>query len=127
MMKYILKTEEVMMLVLALILNSFLSYPWWLYWALFLTPDISMIGYLINTRIGAFSYNLFHHKGFAILLYLAGIYFSIETLQFIGLLLFGHSSFDRIMDYGLKYSDSFQHTHLGWIGKNLAAKEKVLD
>jgi hypothetical protein len=29
----------------------------------------------------------------------------------------GHSSADRILGYGLKYSDSFHHTHLGWIGR----------
>ena len=31
--------------------------------------------------------------------------------------LFGHSSFDRIMGYGLKHEDAFQNTHLGKIGK----------
>jgi hypothetical protein len=31
--------------------------------------------------------------------------------------LFGHSAFDRMLGYGMKYTDSFQHTHLGLIGK----------
>jgi len=31
--------------------------------------------------------------------------------------LYGHSSFDRLCGYGLKYVDDFKHTHLGWIGK----------
>ena len=31
--------------------------------------------------------------------------------------LFGHSSFDRVMGYGLKHEDSFQNTHLGGIGR----------
>jgi hypothetical protein len=31
--------------------------------------------------------------------------------------LLGHSSFDRVLGYGLKYDDDFKHTHLGWIGK----------
>jgi hypothetical protein len=117
-MKYILKSEEVFTLLLAIVLNSFLPYQWWLFWALFLTPDASMIGYLINTRVGAVMYNLFHHKGVAIALYLSGIYLVSQPLQFIGLLLLGHSAFDRMLGYGLKFSDSFQHTHLGWIGKS---------
>jgi hypothetical protein len=116
-MKHLLRLEEAFMLGLAVYLNTFLSYNWWLYWALFLTPDVGFIGYAINSRIGAITYNLFHHKGMAIVFYLFGYYLSIEALQFTGLLLFGHSSFDRALGYGLKYNDSFHNTHLGWIGK----------
>ena len=32
------------------------------------------------------------------------------------LLLLAHTSMDRVMGYGLKHTDSFQHTHLGRIG-----------
>ena len=31
----------------------------WLWIPLFLSPDISMMGYLFNNRVGAFTYNLF--------------------------------------------------------------------
>jgi hypothetical protein len=31
--------------------------------------------------------------------------------------LFGHSSFDRVLGYGLKHEDAFQNTHLGRIGR----------
>ncbi len=31
--------------------------------------------------------------------------------------LFGHSSFDRVMGYGLKHEDAFQNTHLERIGR----------
>jgi hypothetical protein len=76
-----------------------------------------MMGYLFSNRVGAILYNLFHHKGIAIGFYLAGIFLSNQQLMFVGLLLFGHSSFDRVFGYGLKYPDSFHNTHLGWIGK----------
>lgn len=117
-MKVLLKLEEVLMLALASYLTTFLSYPTWLYWTLFLAPDISMVGYAANSTVGAWCYNLFHHKGIALALYLIGIYLAIEPLQFIGLLLFGHSSFDRALGYGLKLADNFKLTHLGVIGKN---------
>ena len=117
-MKNLLRLEEAFTLALAVYLNTYLPYDWWLYWALFLAPDIGMIGYIINSRIGALTYNLLHHKGIAIALYLAGLYFQQEALQFTGLLLLGHSAFDRIMGYGLKYPDNFHNTHLGWIGKH---------
>jgi hypothetical protein len=38
-------------------------------------------------------------------------------LALAGVIMLGHSSFDRVLGYGLKYGDSFRHTHLGWIGR----------
>lgn len=117
-MKNLLRIEEAMMLALAVFLNSFLPYSWWLYWVLFLVPDVSFLGYAINPRVGAALYNTFHHKGVAVAMFVAGVYFSNSALQFSGLLFFGHSSFDRLLGYGLKYPDSFHNTHLGPIGKS---------
>src|SRR5258706_15192984 len=102
-MKLIIQIEEAAMLLLSVYLFNSLSYPWWLFGVLFLAPDIGMLGYLINTKAGAFTYNILHHKGIAILLYLAGIYFNQPIMQLIGLVMFGHSSFDRVLGYGLKY------------------------
>ena len=115
-MRTVLKIEEAAMLLLSVYLFSLLKFDWWWYLALFLAPDIGMLGYLINTNMGAFTYNMLHHKGIAILAYVLGIYTSNELLQLIGIILFGHASFDRVLGYGLKYADSFNHTHLGIIG-----------
>ena len=90
-----------------------LEYVWWVYLALILTPDIGMIGYAVNTKLGAITYNLFHHKGIAIAIGCLGFYLSIPELQLAGIILFGHASMDRIFGYGLKYPDHFKHTHLG--------------
>lgn len=95
-----------------------LTISWWFWIILFLSPDISMLGYLINTKLGAVTYNLFHHKLLAIGMLALGHFFSNHWFALSGWLLFAHASFDRMMGYGLKYSDSFQHTHLGMIGKN---------
>lgn len=95
-----------------------LNLPFWVWAILFFTPDIGMLGYLINTRIGAFTYNLFHHKGIAVVLAVAGYYFKYDVVTAVGILLFAHASFDRIMGYGLKYEDSFKNTHLGSLEKN---------
>src|SRR4051812_41151996 len=122
-MKTTLKLEEAGMLLLAIFLYyTTLHYKGWVFWALLLAPDISMLGYLAGTRVGAFVYNLFHHKGLAVLIYIAGLWMVSEPLQLAGLVLFGHSSFDRIQGYGLKYSDAFSHTHLGKIGKARVGK-----
>jgi hypothetical protein len=115
-MKNILRLEEAAQWAATILLSLQLPYAWWWYWVLFLTPDISMIGYLINTKIGAFTYNLVHHKGTAVGFYLAGFFLSNNELLFSGLVLYGHSCMDRIFGYGLKFSDNFK-THLGWLGK----------
>ena len=106
-----------MMLALSLLLFQYQGFSWVWFAVLFLSPDLGMLGYLANSKVGAITYNFTHHKGLAVLIYLSGIYFSIPQLEFAGILLFAHSSFDRILGYGLKYSDSFHHTHLGMIGK----------
>jgi Domain of unknown function (DUF4260) len=118
-MKQLLQLEEVaqMALGIAALYYQPIHFSWWLWPILFLLPDISMLGYMINTKIGAYTYNIAHHKGVAIILAAAGFFTNNDVLMFIGILLFAHSSFDRTMGYGLKYEDDFKHTHLGWIGK----------
>lgn len=116
-MKTILKLEELAQLVLGIYLFSLLNLSWWWFVALFFTPDIGMLGYLFNNKVGAWIYNIFHHKGLAIALYLLGIYFEIVALQLAGIIIFSHSAFDRSMGYGLKWERGFKYTHLGEIGK----------
>jgi len=118
-MKYILQSEELIQLALGIAALYYqpLHLAWWLWALLFLAPDISMLGYVLNTRIGAFTYNLFHHKGIAILVAAAGHFAGNSWLMLAGILLFAHSAFDRAMNYGLKYEDDFKHTHLGWLKK----------
>lgn len=84
---------------------------------LFFAPDLSMVGYAINTRIGGWMYNLAHLKLIAALLIGIGWASSEEYILVIGLMMWAHSAFDRMLGYGLKHDDSFKHTHLGWIGK----------
>jgi hypothetical protein len=114
-MKIILKFEEVAMLALSVFLFMQLHFEWWWYLVLFFAPDISMIGYLVNTKIGAYSYNLFHHKAVGIIIGVLGFYLHQEFYMLAGIIIFGHSAFDRIFGFGLKYTDSFKNTHLGKI------------
>lgn len=116
-MKNLLRLEELAMFILGVFMFGLLGYQWWLFPVLLLTPDIGMLGYLINNKLGAGLYNLFHHKGIAILLYFFGMYFSMPIVQLAGVILFSHSAMDRIFGYGLKYEKGFKFTHLGEIGK----------
>lgn len=118
-MKLTLKLEELAMTAIAIYFFTVhdLGLPAWLWFILFFAPDIGILGYLINTKIGAITYNTFHHKGIAIALVALGFFISTEALIAIGILLFAHSSFDRIWGYGLKFPDSFKNTHLGSLEK----------
>jgi hypothetical protein len=116
-MKTIIKLEELGLFVLGIYFFNQLDYVWWWFLVLILTPDLSMIGYIFGNKTGALCYNLFHHKGIAIALYFAGIYFSNSLIQLSGVILFTHSSMDRMFGYGLKYEKGFKYTHLGEIGK----------
>jgi predicted Kef-type K+ transport protein len=124
MMKTILKLEELGMFLASLVLLYVSHASWWWYLLMFLGPDISMLGYLVNNKIGAWSYNLVHHKGIALLIFGIGLAFQLpgdienkDWLINIGIVLFGHASMDRVAGYGLKYENGFKFTHLGEIGK----------
>ena len=117
-MKNLLKLEELFLLGFSFFLFAQHDLSWGWLALLFLTPDLSMIGYLMNSRFGSWTYNLIHHKGLGTSLYILGVLASNSTLIFTGILLFAHSSFDRIFGYGLKHEDSFQNTHLGKIGNS---------
>jgi hypothetical protein len=126
-MKLVLKLEELAMWVGCLILLYVSQVDWWWYTLMFLGPDVSMIGYLINNKVGAWSYNLFHHKGIAIVIlgiwlimslpHVAFVSADIDQLIYISIVILGHSSMDRFFGYGLKYENGFKFTHLGEIGK----------
>ncbi len=117
-MKNTIKLEELVLFILGVFLFSTLNYEWWWFLVLILLPDVSMIGYAFGNKIGAYLYNIFHHKAVAILVYLTGVYLDNSHIQLIGIIFFSHSALDRMLGYGLKYPISFHHTHLGKIGKN---------
>lgn len=116
-MKTIIKLEEAALFILGIFLFNHLNFEWWWFLVLILAPDLSMLGYLFGNKSGAFFYNVFHHKGIALLIYGLGYYLGIETIQLAGIILFSHSAMDRIFGYGLKYEKGFKYTHLGEIGK----------
>lgn len=116
-MNAILRMEEVMLFVLGVVLFGQLQFQWWWFFILLLVPDLGMLGYFINKKAGAVIYNVFHHRGLAILIYLIGQFLDMPVLELSGVMLFAHIAMDRIFGYGLKYKKGFKYTHLGEIGK----------
>ncbi|SEH64213.1 protein of unknown function [Paenimyroides aquimaris] len=115
-MNNLLKLEELGQFLLSIILFSQLEYAWWVFPVCLLLPDVSMIGYLVNPKTGAWIYNFFHHKMIAVIVLLLGFLLDNSLITLAGVILFGHSAMDRIFGYGLKFNNHFQNTHLGWVG-----------
>ena len=115
-LRTLLNLEELLLFIGSVILFGLITeYSWWMYALLFFLPDVSFGAYLINTKTGAFFYNLLHHKGVMIVLILTGYFAQLPLIVAVGIVFFGHSAFDRIFGYGLKFGDDFKHTHLGKI------------
>jgi hypothetical protein len=47
-----------------------------------------------------------------------GYLIKADYLIKVAIIFIAHSTFDRVAGYGLKYFDSFDHTHLVWVGKS---------
>ena len=111
-MKYLLKIEELFLFIFSVYFFSQLEISWWWFPALLFVPDIGMIGYAFNSKMGAILYNTFHHRAISVSLYIIGSLIFSQVIQFVGIILFAHSSIDRVFNFGLKYPDNFKHTHL---------------
>ena len=90
---------------------------WWLFAALWLIPDLSMLGYLASPCQGARVYNTFHTYAVPAVLALSALLLHAHSLMPIALIWVNHIGVDRLMGYGLKYADGFAWTHLGKLGR----------
>jgi Domain of unknown function (DUF4260) len=111
-----LRLEGVVLLVGSLIAYSATGQPWWLIPLALLVPDVLMIGYLRGNRLGAQLYNLAHSTTLPAALIGLGWWQSRPLVLALALTWLGHIGLDRLLGYGLKYDDHFQHTHLGHLG-----------
>ncbi len=118
-MRTALKLEEIgLLLIVSLVYFEFYEGGWVLFASLFFAPDLAFLAIIVNKKVATIAYNAAHHKGLISLLMILGYLLSNELLILIGLIFMAHSCFDRMIGYGLKYFDSFDHTHLGWMGKS---------
>lgn len=90
--------------------------PWWAAFLVFFAPDLSLIGYALGARVGAFVYNAVHIYGFGAIFLALGLVLAVPILMALGALWLAHAGFDRSLGYGLKSPKGFSLTHLGRIG-----------
>jgi hypothetical protein len=115
----LLRFEGLVVAIATAVLYARTGASWWLF-ALWLAPDLSMLGYLGGACRGARIYNAFHtYIGpgvFALCSLLPGAHTALP----LALIWANHIGVDRLLGYGLKYGDGFGFTHLGRMGKRQA-------
>lgn len=111
--RYMLRIEGLAVAAVAVVLYARTGASWWVFAGLWLAPDLSMLGYLISPCRGARIYNAFHTYTVPIVLGLMGWLFHDKGLAPCALIWVNHIGVDRLLGYGLKYSNGFGWTHLG--------------
>ncbi len=110
--RLLLHAEGLALFVGAIALYAYARGSTVMFLVLLLAPDLSMIGYMVNSRVGSRVYNLAHFMALPMLLavvsllggWLLGIQLALIWLVHIGM--------DRSVGYGLKYDTAFKDTHL---------------
>jgi hypothetical protein len=112
-----LRLDGLVLLILSIVLFFTQDQPWWLIPVVLFLPDVFMAGYAGGSRFGATVYNLGHTYMLPVVLAGASLWRHWPLGVALGLLWLAHIGMDRVLGFGLKYPDSFRHTHLGIIGR----------
>jgi len=118
--RYLLRIEGLLALGLSVLAYSHLDGSWAWFAALFLMPDLVLLGYLGGPRLGAALYNIGHSFIGPALLAGAGWSFGAPALLLGAVIWTAHIGFDRALGYGMKYASGFRDTHLGRVGRTHA-------
>lgn len=111
------------LIAVSIILAAFAwSQAWWVLLLTFLAFDLSVLGYLVNQRVGAFCYNLVHNYAAPAALIAGWAVLQLIEVSAAWILMLAacwgfHVAIDRSLGFGLKLGP-FTHTHLGVIGKS---------
>ena len=94
-----------------------LGYPLLFFVILFFSIDLTMLGYLVDARVGALVYNL-GHSYMMPLIGLSLAYWLKSPVVFGFMLIWlSHIGLDRAVGFGLKFPTGFGDTHLGQVGR----------
>ncbi|MGB9152571.1 MAG: DUF4260 domain-containing protein [Alphaproteobacteria bacterium] len=113
----LLRLEGLALAAISAVLYAHSGSSWWLFAALWLVPDLSMLGYLASPCRGARYYNAVHTTVTPITLALAALLLHTAGPLPFALIWLNHIGVDRLLGYGLKYPAGFAWTHLGRQGK----------
>lgn len=114
---FLLRLEGLAIALVAAVLYAHTGASWWLFAALWLVPDLSMMGYLGGSCWGARIYNAVHTYALPAVLALAALLLHARGTMPVALVWANHIGVDRLLGFGLKYADGFGWTHLGRLGR----------
>lgn len=112
MMKVLLRAEYAIAFLFIFFIYTHLEFSIWLFILLLLMPDVTMLGYIVNKKVGTALYNVGHSMLIPTVLCWFAIMSANQILLMFALIWLAHIFMDRAVGYGLKYSDSFQETHM---------------
>ena len=110
--KWFLQIEGLAVLLACLYTYAFYDYSWIVFLLFILAPDLSALGFLINQRVGAITYNVFHTYLLVWPFIFCGFIWSNDLLMVSGLILAAHIGVDRALGYGLRFTHSLKENHL---------------
>ena len=113
----ILRLEGLAAAALAAVFYARTGASWWLFAALWLAPDLSMLGYLGGPNLGSRIYNAAHSYSTPATLTVCAVLLKSPALLPFALIWINHIGVDRLLGYGLKYPEGFKYTHLSSPGK----------
>ena len=102
-----IRADAAAILVLTLWAVSATNSSWIWFFALFLLPDLSMIGYAFGPRVGAVAYNVGHWYAWPVGLLAAGLACHASRAPTAALSWIAHIAFDNVLGYGLKLPTGF--------------------
>jgi hypothetical protein len=108
-----LRLEGLAAVALSAVFYARTGASWWLFAALWLAPDLSMLGYLGGPKLGARIYNAIHSYVTPATLAVTALLLKSPALLPYALIWMNHIGVDRLLGYGLKYPEGFKFTHLG--------------
>jgi hypothetical protein len=108
----LLRLEGFAMLTVSVAAYHELNGNWLLFFLLFLWPDLFMLGYLANVRLGASLYNLVHTYAGPLILGAVAVFEHRPGMLLFTLIWTAHIGLDRALGYGLKYPTFFKDTHM---------------
>jgi hypothetical protein len=109
---FLLQAEGFVVVTVSVAAYHQLNGSWLLFFLIFLWPDVFMLGYLVNVRLGASLYNLVHTYAGPLLLGAAAVFEHWHSTLLFALIWGAHIGIDRMLGYGLKYPTFFKDTHL---------------
>jgi hypothetical protein len=122
---HLLRLEGLVVFVAVLVAYGAFGFSWWLFAALLLVPDLSMLAYARGPRVGARVYNAVHSSIVPLGLAVAGHLTRSDGVLLVGLVWLAHVAVDRAFGYGLKLPTGFHDTHLGPIGPGRRSADRA--